>query len=158
MVAFRASMALWRAVKVEPPQGTGTRMRAHKELLSDLCLTAKSVIIADENAAPWPAAEVRVCRPLEPDYLDKFCTQRPPFDARSPQENESSRVVMDHTKSAARVTREGGERRRGGTCHPLDFPLSVGVIHGGFFMGDALQPIIPASVILGSSRNSFISC
>ncbi|KAI8481697.1 hypothetical protein Bbelb_406150 [Branchiostoma belcheri] len=57
-----------------------------------------------------------------------------------------------------RVTREGGERRRGGTCHPLDFPLSVGVIHGGFFMGDALQPIIPASVILGSSKNSFISC
>ncbi|KAI8477544.1 hypothetical protein Bbelb_447220, partial [Branchiostoma belcheri] len=55
-----------------------------------------------------------------------------------------------HMQASSGVTREGGERRRGGTCHPLDFPLSVGVIHGGFFMGDALQPIIPASECIKS--------
>eukprot|EP00058_Branchiostoma_floridae_P026814 XP_002612305.1 hypothetical protein BRAFLDRAFT_80080 [Branchiostoma floridae] len=160
MVAFRAAMALSRAVKVEPPQGTGTRMRAHKELLSDLCLTAKSVIIADECKLQC-LSDLRSGLGHKADdiLLGIFPTSVSAPPLTRPQRIYRI-VVVSHSTSAElpgvkqgtsaaqrcllRAAREGGERRRGGTCHLLDFPLSVGVIHGGFFMGDGPRPIIPA--------------
>ncbi|XP_078690485.1 uncharacterized protein LOC144921399 isoform X2 [Branchiostoma floridae x Branchiostoma belcheri] len=95
MVAFRASMALWRAVKVEPPQGTGTRMRAHKELLSDLCLTAKSVIIADE---------------LMPGLLKKTKVRAWLWAIPSQQPAEAREQFKDFVNNVAVIRQEEGEK------------------------------------------------